>query len=438
MKQKFWQNHIVLILLCWLVALATLQSRWVVGLFSIPSIVSKVAAVLSYAPFLLLTLWKVAGDLKKPPKDLFSLVFYVFCIYYFGITVYRVLTHGEIKENLYYSAVCLGSISLFCLIHDKKIQPDAHALIWDLCVFAGILLVYRFVHTVFLSRWLWYSPVNEIALGAMVLLLLPFAFYLLRGCAQNRKNTIFGGVLIFGSLLLCLTLSSRAVFLFMLLALVLMFLTCLRSKPALLTAGCAVVLALAVLFGLFALNVGNVRYALYRETGFSALYTPNASPSVSPNKTQTSNNNVPMEDAAAQINRSDSMRENLIRFSLEEFRKNPLIGTGNVLFAHNYNSFTEIVQAPAHNMVLQTLNCYGLIGLLLLVALVITLLLKIRLFRIKEGAWGERLSLLAIFLIYFGMSMYQATAYDILVMPTMFACIAAFAGKLQDHAGAKE
>ncbi len=436
MKQKFWQKHIVLILLCWLVALATLQSRWVVGLFSIPSIVSKVAAVLSYAPFLLLTLWKVACDLKKPPKDIFSILFYVFCVYYFGITVYRVLTHGEIKENLYYSAVCLGSVSLFCLIYDKKLQPDVHALIWDLCIFSGILLGYRFIHIVFLSRWLWYSPVNEIALGAMVLILLPFAFYLLRNCQGNRKNALFGGGLIFGTLLLCLTLSSRAVFLFMLLTLVLMLITCARNKQALLTAGCAVALALVVLLGLFALNVGNVRYALYRETGFSGLYTPNSSSSG--NVTQTTNNNVPMEDAAAQINRSDSMRENLIRFSWEEFKKNPMIGTGNVLFAHNYNSFTEIVQAPAHNMVLQTLNCYGLIGLLLLAALAITLLLKTRLLQIKEGAWGNRLSLLATFLIYFGMSMYQATAYDILVMPTMFACIAAFAGKLRDLAPIKE
>lgn len=436
MKQKFWQKHIVLILLCWLVALATLQSRWVVGLFSIPSAVSKVAAVLSYAPFLLLTLWKVACDLKKPPKDIFSILFYVFCIYYFGITVYRVLTHGEIKENLYYSAVCLGSISLFCLICDKKLQPDVHALIWDLCIFCGILLVYRFIHIVFLSRWLWYSPVNEIALGAMVLILLPFAFYLLRNCQGSRKNTLFGGILIFGTLLLCLTLSSRAVFLFMVLTLVLMLITCLRNKPALVTAGCAVALALAVLLGLFALNVGNVRYALYRETGFSFLYKPNSSSTSS--GTQTSNNNVPLEDAAAQINRSDSMRENLIRFSWEEFKKNPAIGTGNVLFAHNYNSFTEIVQAPAHNIVLQTLNCYGLIGLLLLAALVITLLLNSRLLRIKEGAWGDRLSLLAIFLIYFGMSLYQATAYDILVMPTMFACIAAFSGKLRDRAPIKE
>ena len=92
----------------------------------------------------------------------------------------------------------------------------------------------------------------------------------------------------------------------------------------------------------------------------------------------------------------------------------------------------EVFDAPAHNFIFATLNCYGLIGLLLLMAMVVAMLRQIHFFRFKDKAtlYARLLFTLAL-CMYFGEGMVQATVYDMLVMPVMFTVFAAFSLSLQ-------
>jgi hypothetical protein len=183
-----------------------------------------------------------------------------------------------------------------------------------------------------------------------------------------------------------------------------------KSYKALLDVVIVVISAVALIATLFALNFGAVRFAVYRELGVA--YT---------SSTPSEEMDEEAEKAMEQIVRSDEMRGSLSKASIEEIKKNPLIGTGKAYFAYT-TSGGEDFNVPAHNFILTTINCYGAIGFGLILIMFVALLKQYGLFNFKKGKAFVNLLVWLVIIMFFGIGMVQASVYDILVMPTF--CIA--------------
>ena len=363
-----------------------------------------------------------------PKKDFLFWCYYLFALYYVAISVYRFCTGGEIKENLYYTLIFFGAVALFDL-YQRKLFPFARSeLNTDMYIFSGILVGYRIFYLLFIERILWHSPINEIALGACVLVLLPIAFHGLRNTHSIRAGLPFG-LLISGICFVILTLGSRAVFAICGIGLIPLILSCIKNKRALLISLGGVACAIAVVIALFALNTGTVRYAVFRETQLAFL-----GDMIENSSAGSENDSEVVDIAEGQISRSDHMRDNLAKYSLEQIRKNPWIGTGDVMFAHTYNQQTQTINAPPHNIFLQTLNCYGILGLLQVGLILICMLIKTGLFHFRDRKWEDRIGLLMLLAGFFGISLIQATAYDMLVLPIMVLSMLVFSNTLSEQA----
>ena len=115
-----------------------------------------------------------------------------------------------------------------------------------------------------------------------------------------------------------------------------------------------------------------------------------------------------------------------MQFSIDEIKKNPLFGTGDVFFTHEYEGMDGTIEAPAHNVILQTMNCYGLIGVLMVVGTLIAIVFRSKFLSLKKH-FLYPLSGLLVIVVFLGISLIQATAYDILVLPVMISCVSTFA-----------
>lgn len=426
MKRLCIPKHICLWFPLYIMAIIIVQSRWTVDWLNLPGIVSKIGALLLYLPFGLFILWKLVCDFKARKITLPLVTYYAFTGYYGVLTVFRFLNGMEVKENLYYTIILLGSISLFSLIRDKHIHVDRDTLYGDLTLVSAALMVYMGLFVLFVKPIISYSPINEIAVGGSILLLMPAVVKQLWLSEKKSFWTVLCTLVLFGFASVVLTLKSRVTFVIFLFEAAVLLCINLKKKRVLLRYAGALLGAVVLIAGLFALNVGQVRYAIYRETGF-------ASAGMLGSDTQKPSEDIDSPDqqeALDQINRSDSMRADLLNMSLERVKKNVLFGTGDVFYSYVVGE--ETFEAPAHNFIFATLNCYGLVGLLLVAAMVVAILRQMQFFRFKDkNTLYPRLLFTLTLCMYFGEGMVQATVYDVLVMPIMFTVFGAFALSLQ-------
>ncbi len=423
MKKEIFSKHICLWFLIGLFTLQIVTSRWMVAWLQIPGVASKVITLALYLPFLVFIALRFICDVKNKRFNLFNALYYSFFLYYCCLFVYRLFAGMEVKDNFYYTAICLGCFALFSLIVDGDIKIDGATLLKDLCIFSLVVIVYWVLFNVVLKPYVYYSPINEIAIGGCITILFPACVRKLWDHSAGLRSAMFSMVLLSGLLLVIFTLGSRAIFVTVLGEAALLLLLCLKNKKVIAKYAMSVVLAVAVVAGLFALDVGEVRYAVYRETGFVA--SMDADSANRPNEgTQTR----PSEqiNAQEQIGRSDSMRADLSRMSIERIKENVLFGTGDVFY--DYSVAGEVFAAPAHNFIFATMNCYGLIGLLLLMGLVVCTLFSIGAFWFRQkGKFRLRMLMFVTLIAFFGVGLIQATVYDMMVMPTMFIALAGYA-----------
>lgn len=423
MKKEIFSKHICLWFLTYLFALQIVTSRWVVAWLHIPGVVSKVITLGLYLPFLAFIALRFIRDAKSRKFNLFKVLYYSFFLYYCLLFAYRLFAGMEVKDNFYYTAICLGCFALFSFIVDGDIKIDGAALINDLCIFSLVVIAYWVLFNVFLKPYVYYSPINEIAVGGCITVLFPVCVRKLWDHSTSLRSAIFSMVLLSGLLLIVLTLGSRAIFVTVLGEAVLLLLLCLKNKKVIVKYAMSVVLAVAVVAGLFALDVGEVRYAVYRESGFVASWDEGSA-----NRPNEGTQNRPSEqiNAQEQIGRSDSMRKDLSMMSIERIKENVLFGTGDVFY--DYFVAGEVFAAPAHNFIFATMNCYGLIGLLLLMGLVICTLFSIGAFWFRQKEkFHLRIFVFVTLIVFFGVGLIQATVYDMMVMPTMFVALAGYA-----------
>ena len=405
-KNIFKKNYVLSLFVVYMLFLATIASRWIADLVYIPPIVSMGITVLQYLPFFAFGVLKLIKDIQQRKLDFFNIAYYSFILYYIGLTVYRFFSGGVIKENLYISIILVGSLAFISLIAESKYDFVSNKLSRNITIISLILILYRLIFVLFVKETLIYSPINEIALGSMVMLLIPVTVKLMADSQDNRKIRILQALNLFSFIAIIFTLSSRVMFLVAVVELLIVFVVLIihKNKKTLIAALCATLCAVLLIAGLFAIDFGGVRFAVYRELGI--VYIP----------TDPENPDEEADKAQEQIQRSDAMRGALFNASLEEIKKNPLFSTGKTFFEYT-TSGGEYFNVPAHNFILTAINCYGIIGFCGIIAIFIALLLKHKLFEFKKENSFINLLIWSVIIIFFGIGIVQASVFDILVMP---------------------
>ncbi|MBC8531316.1 O-antigen ligase family protein [Gehongia tenuis] len=257
-----------------------------------------------------------------------------------------------------------------------------------------------------------------------MLLFLPIIIRKYSTFNLSKLENIFNFILLSGIFVLVFTLSSRAIFFCLLVETALFIIINLKRKRIVLRILSALVCSTAIVAILFCFDVGDVRYSVYRETGFTSIFQNNPSFSEPVPSHPLSEDE---ERASAQIGRSDTMRKSLARLSIERVKENLWFGTGDIFYAYSVSG--QDYQVAPHNFILATLNCYGLVGLIIIAALMIVTLIQTGLlkFRGLRDFLTYKSTYIVTLLLFLGLSLLQATAYDVLLMPLLFVVTAIYA-----------
>lgn len=424
-------SNICCVLIIPLMSLIFLTSNWTNGIFHIPISVSRMGTLLAYIPFLCFCCIKLWSDVKHRKYSAINAVYYLFVLYYLCLTAYRFVTGMEVKENLYYTIVLLGSVSLFLLMWERREKLNFRQLSWSVVVLSGVVAVY----------WVWFvyagkavfgnSPINNNLIGTMLLILFPVASFLM----DRQKSTVCKmllAVILIGMSYVILTLGARSIFLLFCVELIVLLSLRVIFKQTVRRFICVVIASILLVTTLFALDHADVRYNTYRQLGImgkpgvteSADTTPPPSEAIPPQSEAPSHDTVIQNQAHAQISRSDKMRSDLMKTSLEQVRQNPWFGTGDVLYAYALASVGTTFMQSSHNIVLETLNCYGIVGLIIIMTLVIMILSKVGLFQFRiVGGYEQHTSLLLI-LVFLAETMVQPVGYNLLILPLLMIGLA--------------
>lgn len=394
-----------------------------------PTVANQLFSLLLYVPFLAVILWKLWSDLKNFKLHFVNIVYYLFAFYYVALSAYRLVTGMEVKESVYHAVTLLGAFALFLQIYDGHYRisgEDFNRNLLGIGIFMAVLkLIISFLEGGFFSL----SPLNNLYSTSVLVMLLPVLF------AGFREHKGVRGVLYWGtfsvSVLLIMICSSRAITLLSIgiLGVLMLFTLC---KIADLGKFLSAILCAAILVGLMGVcNIGLVRRSLYREFGVrwpvssTAVQDPENEEMESP---EMSDEELMQTVIDAQINNSDNMRAELLQRGIREFKKSPIFGTGDLYYT--YDMGYKTMEQTAHNFLVECLVCYGIIGTLMIAALVTGMLIGCGLF--KKFKWAEinnRVYLLLSMFHYFALGCVQPSVFNTFLCP-LFALLLAYYGRL--------
>ena len=433
----------------------SLASTPLIELFRPPLMLSRIYSALLYVPFAALILWKLIGDIREFRKNAVNLIYYLFAFYYGILCVYRFAAGMEFKESLYYSVVLFGSVALYCQIRDDRLHMDRSLFKANFTAILIFMSVYKIIASALCVEWfglprlIGNTPINNLYSTSMLVLLIPFLLDSMRG--DDRKKPTLDWLLLTVSLILIYLCSSRAIFI---LATV-YFAICARlyctNKNMLMKTIAAVVCAVLVISVLAVMDVGRVRYSLYREIG---IFAPNQTmqepvatdpteepgatdPTEEPGATDpteepgftgpTGNLNGPLgaEHADIQIERSDALRSALMREGLKQVKQNPVFGTGDLYYTYDLGYMKQ--NLTSHNFLIESIVSYGLIGLSMIAALFVAILLETKILcKAILTNWKRRLLVLIVMFYYFAFGMVQPSVYNTLLCPLFLLVISHF------------
>ncbi len=442
--------------------------------FRFSTLANQVFTFLLYLPFFLVILWKVVSDCFSFHLTKFNVLYYAFGVYYVALSVYRLLSGGEFKEGIYYAVVLFGAFSLYALITDKKLNLSNEDLSDNLLAILTYIVLYKVAVTFMEENVFGNPPINNLYSTSMLALLLPF---MVSGLQEKKGwKTKLNGVLCCLSLVLILTCSSRAVVLLSAAVMIGLLLAFITNVTVIKWAAVSFASSLVLVSILAGLNVGKVRYSLYREFNISFAVsdkdtpttppsgattttnqqmptsttpsvptqptptqptptTPNnqqmptsTTPSVPTQPTPTTPNNQLATDTQEQINRSDAMRADLLKQGIEEVKKNFLFGTGDLYYT--YDMGWKTMEQTAHNFLVECLVCFGLIGTLMILASLLSILIDFGFFS-KKGIknYKQWTFILLVCFYYFAFGMAQPSVFNTLVCPT-FVMVITYHGRL--------
>ncbi len=419
-------QHLPLIYFIWAAVFMTLGTWWVSDLIQIP-FSAQIIMIMSYLPLAGFCFWKFLCDVKAWKQgniSLYNILYYGFIVYFLGLTAFRFLSQGVWKDSLYFFLMLYGALAFAELIQKRHIPVTRQSLTFDIWAFAGFLLAYRLVYVTLLPDLAAVMPIN-LNIYASVLV---FSLFTVAAPMEGKKLPLFAGIFILCAIVGIMLIGARALFALMLVAIAVIVLFPLifqRNFRAALKRIIPIVCAFSIVAVLFVADYGNTRYAVYRETNLPFLQvtedpTTSDSPVQDPETPDVSKPvQAPSVDkilATNQASRSDNMRGELLKSGIQEIKKNFFFGTGRVLF--EYETRTYVAKNPAHNLIIETMNCFGFIGLLLLAAMVVLFLLSTGIFDLKDKKNNQaRLTALCLLLAFCALGMIQAVTYEKIVLP---------------------
>lgn len=416
---------------------ASLSSTPLTELFRPPVLLSRIYSFLLYFPFFLVILWKLIQDVKKIRVNTVNVLYYVFAAYYCALCVYRFWNGMEVQESIYYSVVIFGSIALYCQIRDGSIKMDAQLYRTN---FIGVLvyvICYKIVASLLSTsfygspRLLGNPPINNLYSTSMIVMLLPFMVANL--CNGVRKKLQLESILLTLSLILILTCSSRAIFLLALFLFTGLIIIHIGHKRVLIKLGAIVCSTVCIIGVLAMLDFGTVRYSLYREIGLFGNYLSSdvTNPSDYPSDSTFPGNPNDMEIAFDQIERSDTMRSELVKMGLEQVKLNPFFGTGDLYYSYDLG-YMKLDQT-SHNFIIESLVCYGILGTLMIAVLFIAILVECKIIcKPLLKLWRFKVSAAGTMVYYFAFGMVQPSVYNTLLCPLLFLLLAYFENTLSN------
>lgn len=428
---RLLKKYGLFILFVYLTICTMLASTPVNELVDFPRLVQQGITLALYLPFFCVILWKLAEDLRSFQVNAFNVLYYVFALYYGALTVWRFATHAEVKEGIYYSVVLFGAFAICALCRDKEWKLDLAQCRSNLIAIGVYTVIFKLVFTFLEGNVFSNPPVNNLYSTSVLVLLLPFLSQELRSAA-NRKTAGFFALTSF-SIALILICSSRAVVLLAIAVMAVLLITALVPPRALIRYLCALVSAALIVILLASFRVGEVQFSFYRALGVpvpTISFDTGSTDAGESEKTEAEEKEKAevVYNAGVQVDKSDSMRSVLMQQGLAEFKENPLFGTGDLYYTYDLGYKT--MEQTAHNFLLECLVCYGLVGTVLVLLLLLALLWSCGFFRKESlGLWRSWLSVLLVLFYYFAFGMVQPSVFNTLVCPT-FAIVMVYYGQL--------
>lgn len=468
---KKLQSKMFFLFYVYLGILATLRSTYVMEVISISMTLSRILTVAVYVPFVLAVGFKLftdARDIKGAFKKVSNWIFYAFALYYLALCVYRYTYKMEVKENLYYSIIFFGAIAVFMLLQNGKLKLPKKELEKNLLWIAVFFIVYRLAYVLIGARFFERSPINVNLNTGVLALLLPFLGNQLTDPALGKKKTLLLWSVVVASIAVIATTGARALFLLTMVNVAAMLIIALIRRKGVLKMVTAIAAGVVIVVSLALMNVGEVRYNVYRQTGidFSAIRntfevkkptqataatTPSAAPTEAPTQAPTQAQTVPAvteqptetpigqspeqdkEAAKEQIHYSDRMRRHLVQFGIKKAKENPWFGNGDVMYWYQITEKYGFMQS-AHNFLVEGIICYGIIGMTMIAALFISLLAEAKLFaKIALRRWNYTAALGLTALFYFAFGFVQPTVFDVFICPLFVLAVAACLNGLKEE-----
>lgn len=394
LNRIYSSNHIILIILSISLIFAILGSRWTILGYGIPEAFSKRLILFLY--FLLAIFFgiKLVKDYFYHKYTLYTAAFHIFFIYCFFVITIRLITGGEVKNTIYWTIIMLGSISVaeFVLNSYKSEPNQIETVINDFTTFGLFVVAYKILYVIHLYKVIPYDPLNTNKECCIMLITIPCSVlgYLMYG----RKRYIIG-ILLFSFVILYS--GSRGGFLLLVFEFVMICALLFKNHYKTAEWLLFIILFVIIFSGAIILNVGNIQDYIIRALG---TFIRKSSM---------------MSTVIENISRSDAGRNELYEMGYMEFMKSPLFGTGVVYFRQTISGMGEFNQS-AHNFILETLDCFGLLGLIQLIAIYVLVTIKMP----KYNRCKSYFVILS--LAFFGYSMVEPFLYDPFVFLTY--CIA--------------
>jgi len=392
---------------------------------ALPMWFNRIGTLLAYSPLLLSMLWKLVCDIRKKRFTGINIVYYIFAAYYAVLTGYRLINGSEFKESIYWTISLFGSVALYLQIYYGDIKITRREYATNFIAIGIYMVLFRLVHSLVGKHILVAAPINPNITTGVVALLVPFLVDILCDPQASKKQMWMSGLTLSACLVVIATAGSRAIFLLTAMVVAALLGCRVWRYKNLRRVAASCLLSVLVVASMMAVNVGNVRYAVYRQINISFLL-PNAGMS-DPIEPDESDPDKDTQDAAQQqINNSDAMRSDLIQMGLEQIEQNLWFGTGDVEYPYAMAE-DYIPNQSSHNFIIETIICYGLIGSILLIVLLVLLVLTTHIAKKPWSAdWRIRISLMLTALFFFGLGMVEPTVYNKIMCPTFVMLMAGY------------
>lgn len=278
-----------------------------------------------------------------------------FVTWYGVVEVVRLVTGLEVKQSLLAIRSTVFPIAGFFMFGAELERPRR--------AMAGLVVLHSGVILAHLPEW--YNMRmsdflgNSIVFSGLMVILVPFSFLTLAHALASWGNRVLRAMACFnivGTAVLPFWAGSRSMALVTVGILVIGVVLCIGRRKALTLAAAMLLVAGVINVTAWWTNPWDAAQGVYRlvpsptSLGLKSASQP-SKPASKPD---------PQRTTAIELENSDGARAELRLKAFESFKRNPVIGEGQIYwdFKNNYG----VKQQTAHNFVLEGLNAYGLIG----------------------------------------------------------------------------